>query len=51
MDTPHPNEQVKYCPQCKCKTWTDVNGICEWADMHIEQERRVDSSTAQSEKP
>jgi hypothetical protein len=27
-------EIVKFCPVCGCKTWTDVNGICEWADMH-----------------
>lgn len=38
MDTPHPKEIVKYCPHCRCKTWTDVNGICEWADMHREPE-------------
>jgi hypothetical protein len=34
MDTPHPNEVVKYCQQCRCKTWTDVDGNCEWSDMH-----------------
>jgi hypothetical protein len=27
------NEDVRYCPFCKCKTW-HVNGVCEWADGH-----------------
>jgi hypothetical protein len=39
MDTPHPNEIVKFCPQCGCKTWTDVDGKCEWSDMHHDTKR------------
>lgn len=35
MNTPHPNEVVKYCPHCRCKTWTDVDGVCEWAALAI----------------
>jgi len=26
---------VKWCAPCKCKTW-QVDGICEWWDMHKE---------------
>jgi hypothetical protein len=26
-------DEVKFCNQCKCKTWF-VDGVCEWSDIH-----------------
>lgn len=41
--TPHRNEIVKFCPQCGCKTWTDVHGNCEWSDGHHTTDRGLTS--------
>lgn len=37
---PKPNETVKYCPICKCKTW-HVDGVCEWSDVPLHKKAAV----------